>query len=638
VAGRGAPSTWTVAGATVGTYVFVEVLHVWFGAATTLLAPAGRLGVLGLLALVVGTLALGPLSQLVERAGPRARFAIGLLVLAVGRAGLVVLDHGWPLVATASLAVAGGAIAICGLAGGARDATAARLGMLLGLTSWVVVHASLSTLDLVWRTGVPATLASLALVAALVAVVRPASQGLVAAEGLGGAAWPWATFGPVLLLVGTLSGAPGRVAVAVEWSDAAVATVVVLAHGAAVLAAVLGPRLAGAAGPSGAALVMVGTAGALEPDGVLTVVAQVLLAVGIGLVLAATTRTVGTATSRRRGSVIGWSVTAFGLVAVLYHAAYLVNLGVIDRFDNRTLLLLAAAVHAGIGVAAGLQARRRPTTTTPGARATAVALAATSVVAAVTAVAVAPTTTVATTLDVEPPPVRVVLHDASSGYAPDGRFAVAEAAAAIAAEEPDVVLLTGVDRGWLLHGGHDVLRLFADRIGLPYAFVPAADEVHGNALLTRYPVVELSTERLPRTGDVRARGQLTAVLQLTEDEQLAVVGTQLADPSVSVEVRLPQARAVAANVARLRERGLETVVLGHLTSDPDGPELATFGNLVTLRSSAMDLTTPAAQPAQPAQQVLASDGLVASALTVPEVVVSEHRPVVLTLTKRSDTS
>lgn len=626
MAARRAASAWTGSGATLCTFVLVEVLRIWFAGLSATLAPTWMSPATALLVIVVATLAVGPLTVMRPHGGPRTRFQVGVLLLAVGRTALLVVDAGIPLVVASTVAVAGGSVAICGLAAGARDTVAARVGMLLGLTSAVVVHTALSTLDLVWRTSLVATLASALLVAALLVTAIRIRSGIAGADALGGAAWPWATFGPALLLIGAISGVPGRVAVATGWSDAAVATVVVVSHGAAVLAAVLGRRLGIAAGPAGAALVLIGTAGALEPDGPLAVVAQAALVVGVGLVLGASTRTVGTATSRRRGLVVGLSLVGFGIVTVLYYGAYGAPFGL----NNRVLLLVAAFVHASIGIAAGRQARRRPVTTVVEVRTGAVAVAVVAVAAAVVAISVAPTTTTVPTPASQEEPVRVALHNVTSGFAPDGRFTVLEIADTLRSLSPDVVVLTEVDRGWLVNGGHDTLRLLADGTGLPFVFAPAADEIHGHALLTRYPVAELSVERLPSGGDRRARSVFAAVLDVTTDQQLAIVGTQLAGPEVSLDRRLPQARSVAAMVARMRERGLPTAVLGNLTTDPDGPELATFEPLVSSVLGSR-LTYPADDPQLQADQVLISSDLRATDLAVPEQAVSGHRPVAVTL-------
>jgi hypothetical protein len=74
------------------------------------------------------------------------------------------------------------------------------------------------------------------------------------------------------------------------------------------------------------------------------------------------------------------------------------------------------------------------------------------------------------------------------GFGLDGTYRPAEAARAIAAQRPDVVVLSEVDRAWLLNGGHDDLQVLARKLGMRFVFGPAADAVWGDAVLTNLPV------------------------------------------------------------------------------------------------------------------------------------------------------
>ncbi|MDM4777950.1 hypothetical protein QTS76_01515 [Micromonospora sp. b486] len=80
------------------------------------------------------------------------------------------------------------------------------------------------------------------------------------------------------------------------------------------------------------------------------------------------------------------------------------------------------------------------------------------------------------------------------GFGLDGRLDLDAVAREL--RGADVVLLSEVDRGWWLNGGHDTLALLAGRLEMPYVFAPAADPVWGDAVLSRFPMRSGQTRRL----------------------------------------------------------------------------------------------------------------------------------------------
>jgi endonuclease/exonuclease/phosphatase family metal-dependent hydrolase len=218
------------------------------------------------------------------------------------------------------------------------------------------------------------------------------------------------------------------------------------------------------------------------------------------------------------------------------------------------------------------------------------------------------------------------------GFDLDGRFSAQEQARLLRDLAPDVVVLNEVDRGWLTTGGHDALKIIAEELGLPYVmFARAADEVWGNALLSRYPIAERASESLPAGSDPMGRSQLAAVLTLDDDRRLGIVGTHLSHLDDQGDTRLPQARAVAATVAVLRERQVPTVVLGDLNAPPGSSELATFVPLVDDMLPEDAFTYPSNDPIDRLDHILASSEFRPDEVFLPEVTLSDHRPVIIDL-------
>src|SRR3546814_18002779 len=86
------------------------------------------------------------------------------------------------------------------------------------------------------------------------------------------------------------------------------------------------------------------------------------------------------------------------------------------------------------------------------------------------------------------------------GYGMDGEFDPRAVAAQIADQDPDVVLLSEVDRAWLLNGGQDQLAILARLLDMEAHFGPAADAVWGDAILTDLPVEDVRSRTLDSFG------------------------------------------------------------------------------------------------------------------------------------------
>jgi endonuclease/exonuclease/phosphatase family metal-dependent hydrolase len=469
----------------------------------------------------------------------------------------------------------------------------------------------------------------LLLVAAFVAAAaRVRSAPTWDATGQGSRAeWTWLAFGPALFLVGALSAVPARTSVAVGWQPEAIAVVLVLAHGAGLVSAIAAPRWGRRTGSIGAGGVVLGTIAAAGATGSLVLAGQVAIAVGVGLVVGASGDRPGPAGARRHGAAAASVLLVLGVLVLAYYGAYEVDW----PLHNASVLIVAAAALGVVAVGTTLHPTPASASATlASTRSVASATAAVVVLAAVTGVAAGGRPD-ERTVDGEDWAVRIALANLRMGYDVDGRFAVAEMAEVLRAQRPDVVVLNEVDRGWLITGGHDVLALLASELELPYAFAPAADDIWGNALLSRHPLSEFRVERLPATGAAMPRSSFSAVLDLPQGQQLAVIGTQLTMAERLPGLRQRQARTVAARAASMRERGLPVVLAGGLNAEPDAAEVALFEPLLGSAVPAGTPTYPAPAPDQQTDHVLVSPDLEVDAVHVPDVTVSDHRPVFVTL-------
>ena len=230
-----------------------------------------------------------------------------------------------------------------------------------------------------------------------------------------------------------------------------------------------------------------------------------------------------------------------------------------------------------------------------------------------------------------PAAVRVLAYNVRMGFGLDGRFDLDALARAVGGARPDVVLLSEVDRGWLLNGGHDLLALLARRLRMPYVFAPAADPLWGDAVLSRFPVRSGRTRPLAAHGAPTGAQALGVTLDLGGRE-LAVVATHLQPPPGRGPVA--QAREVAAFATRYAA-GRPLVLAGDLNTEPGDAAFGEFvrAGLVDALAAARPLpTSPADDPREQIDHVLVSPGLAAGAVAAPRTTASDHLPVAVTLT------
>jgi endonuclease/exonuclease/phosphatase family metal-dependent hydrolase len=652
-----------------GTVLLVDVLRVFLPSVITIFGraaetPAELLGAFGLLWFV---LPLGaPL--LARRVGSGRVLLAAALVLAAARLVLQVAGGGRPQLWTAAVGLTAGLVWLGQVA--TRGTRADLRGLVLGLALGTVLHGTLGAEELVWRSGWLPVLAVLVLVAGFVAaaVAQPAGG-----PPVGGRVWPLAL--PAVLLWGVLSGSPAVASVAVSYAAGAaegldgvasstgvpgvIGTLAVKGLAAAAVAAFVGAALAPPSPAlrwAAAVALPLGVLLAVAGDPVALPAAMLLGAAGLGGCLAAAAA--GEPGSRTRR---GWSPVLGGIgmavAAVLYYAAY--DLG----YPNEPVLVAVAAAVALAAVTTRPAATPAVPAVSAGPAEPAVpAGPAEPAAPAVPAVSAVPAEPVVPGVPAEPgwrwaavagvaalllvdggrwgpvdPPadpageLRVVAYNVRMGFGLDGRFDPDALAAVVAGQRPDVVLLSEVDRGWLLNGGHDDLAVLARRLGLPTLFAPAADSVWGDALLTRLPVVSARTVVLPAVGAPTGAQALGAVLRVGSRE-VAVVSTHLQPPPDGGPVE--QARSVGALARELGTGGRPVVVGGDLNTEPADPAFRVLldAGLTDALAAARPLpSSPADDPVREIDHVLVTPGITAAGAVAPRSTASDHLAVAVTL-------
>lgn len=646
-----------------GVILLIDVLRVWLPGIITIFGQAASTPaeLMGAFALGWFVLALGA-PALVRRVGARPVTVVAAVLLAVARLTLTAAPGGrtqlW-------LATAGLLAGLVWLVGVAADTDRPVPGLALGFAVNAALHAVLDTFDLVWRGDwVAWLLSSVAVALFLLGTARPgtrpgtragAQAGARAGTRAGaGGARAWLLAGPALLLAGMVALSPALARSGMSYLVAGdgvarsplfgLAPVPVAVAGFLLTALTRPPRRWGRAyGP--VALLAGAVLFALD-RGDLLLPAILLTAVGLGTCLALSDQAshpgeeVGhpgdearppdtdgdsdTVASRRSATRRGYAVAAgmliFALGAVGYYSAY--DLG----YPNAAVPVVVAGLVAAVAVAARPAVHRVPGPFPPlraAAAVTALALLAT---------VLADEVPVASNRDGPPERLTVVAYNIRMGFGLDGRFDLTGLTEAVDRQRPDVVLLSEVDRAWLLNGGHDTLDLLADRLGMPYVFGPAADPVWGDAVLSRWPVSDPRTLPLPAVGAPTGAQALAVTLDLGAGVRAAVVSTHLQPPPGQGPV--VQARAVA-DFATGYAAGLPLVVAGDLNTEPGDEAFGQFtdAGLVDALAAARPLaTSPADDPRQQIDHIFVSAGLTPSDPVALRSTASDHLPVAVTLT------
>lgn len=443
--------------------------------------------------------------------------------------------------------------------------------LLLALSIDTAVKGAFGTLDLSWAGGAAAHVVTAVLVTAqwaLIGIAAPARASSPAGPATTRGSWgaPCMIFGPALLLQAlTFQNVAGQT-VLTGWPQPSVLAWILSSNLVGVTAAVglaryRRPLPGGVKALLGGVLIAsVATEWTGTPAALAVLVGQVVTA----MLLVSAVRP-GAPAARRRsgGSVSAW--TSVGMLALLvllfvYYAAYDLAVPVPQAIVRplAALLMGLAALRAGMS------------STMASAK-----IARSAAVPALLLLAV-PAVRIATWNEMAPAagtgfPVRVMTYNIHQGFDAHGRHGMEALAQVIEAQNPDIVALQEVTRGWFINGSVDTLVWLSQRLRMAYVFGPAADSVWGNAVLSRLPIRNVRNHHMPNNDHiVMDRSFLTMQVDVGGGEVLEVLATHFHDGEEEGDAaaRLSQSLAVLEAADSTRTM----VLLGDLNASPHHPE------------------------------------------------------------------
>jgi len=524
-----------------------------------------------------------------------------------------------------------------------EGATATRsfaLGLLLGLSVDLVLHGTFGTYDMSWDDGAGTLTVVLVLTAlqwtllsgllTLLKVRQKEAQIAETSEGPWRYMLPWLALGPFLFLQMLVFQNLARLVTLTEWTFpfafawivfshavGIAAAIWVLNHGqrslwpfAVIVAAVL---IAVLAVPSGGGVV----------DAVFLLVGQVSSAVLLVAILDSMGRmAVGPGLAR---TTIAHGLGMIFLVVLVfgYYAVYDLDV----PYNNRLLLPLAGLI---LGICALVSMRSLPPERAS-ARVNWLPAQLALVLVVVPLVWFITWETPDATAG-EGYPVRIMTYNLHNGFNTQGHLGMEAQAQVIEAQKPDVLALQEVSRGWVINGSLDMLTWLSQRLELPYVYGPTAGPLWGNAILTRYPILEWGAVDLPPRDLLILRGFLWVQLDVGEGEELWVINTHYHHPEEDTAIRVRQTEVIL-DFWNGKDR---TVFLGDLNTRLGEEPLemlsqAGLADAIDLADIKPGFTTPPEEPQNRIDYIWVSGDLDVRDAVIPRSLASDHLPVVVTI-------
>ncbi|RME47181.1 MAG: endonuclease, partial [Chloroflexi bacterium] len=514
-----------------------------------------------------------------------------------------------------------------------RDGGSGRfaLGLLLGLALDTALHGAFGSYDVAWQAGLGALLLILLLVLvqwlSLVASLR--TPGRDKASSSDGPFWPTLAVGPFLFLQLLIFQNIARLTALTGWMQPLVFGWVLLSQvaGLAMAAWILSQSRRGLwpiTGLLGAGLIFavaVSTPGVVAAS--LFLAGQIAIAVLLAVILAALDARAAQTGLARTTVAHGIGMILLGVLLFLFYGAFDIRL----PFSNTTLPPVAAFIIGLCAFSAVLvlpaEPGPMPTLWQPAVL--------------VLILLVLPLVGLMRWRMPEPVagdgyPVRIMTYNLHNGFNTDGFLGMEALARVIESEQPDVVALQEVSRGWVIAGSLDMLTWLSQRLGMSYVSGPTAGPLWGNAILSRLPIREYQAHALPPRDLLIRRGFLWARIDVGGGEELDVIATHYHNPEPDSAIRVEQSRVILDFWGGADR----TALLGDLNGRPGDPEIemlrqAGLRDVLDLAGISPGYTNPSNQPRQRIDYIWITPDLAASDVLITSGTASDHLGVVATV-------
>ncbi|MDE2744670.1 MAG: endonuclease/exonuclease/phosphatase family protein [Chloroflexota bacterium] len=224
-------------------------------------------------------------------------------------------------------------------------------------------------------------------------------------------------------------------------------------------------------------------------------------------------------------------------------------------------------------------------------------------------------------------PLTMATYNIHQGFDLQGMPSLERILDVIEEERPHVVALQEVPRGWAVNGSVDALSWLAQRLQMHWAWGPAADPFWGNAVLSRYPIVDLKNRPMPNNDVLNLdRGYLLVTIDVN-GELVQIVATHLHHVEWEPQHRIPQVQELLDGVDWSRP----SVLLGDLNAQPHHAEILMLAKAGLSPGRPAVPTFPADRPRRQIDYILATTAFTVVELRTVDTDASDHLPLFATL-------
>ncbi|MBN2240455.1 MAG: endonuclease/exonuclease/phosphatase family protein [Dehalococcoidales bacterium] len=507
-------------------------------------------------------------------------------------------------------------------------------GFLTGLILDTAIHGFSGTYDIVWQSGAVPLLVTVILVIIQWSLLFCLGYKKHVSTETRGITWPWLAVGPFLFLQMVVLQNVARYSVATGWELPYAFGWILLSQiaGLCAVIVILRSNLRNFL-PVSLVCGIILVAGTVFPypgNPWLTAVLLLLEQISASVLIASILRTTILKTTRSRKSSVsvpgGTGLLLMGILALAYYTVYQINL----PYENTVIEPIAAGILALCAVIPGL--KKSSHVSAP--------IKMPWIIPWLTLVLLVLPLIGIITLD-EPQsvqgngyPVKVMTYNLHCGINPYGDLDMEALAQEIENENPDIVALQEISRGWLIGGRVDMLDWLSKRLGMPCIFGPTEGELWGNAVLSRFPVTESVNYKLPPEILFLERGYLVTKIDIGNNETITFIATHLHHLTEDSEVRQDQVPVLLEGW----DNTPFTVITGDMNARPDTPEIALFRD-AGLTDIMADVIPPegytfiSTDPYERIDYIWITPDLVAANAHVISTQASDHMPIVVELSR-----
>jgi endonuclease/exonuclease/phosphatase family metal-dependent hydrolase len=515
--------------------------------------------------------------------------------------------------------------------GGSKSIGSMVTGLLTGFILDTALHGIFETYDLMWQSDFTILLITIILVLLHWLTITAFPRHEVPETGTGSTTWPWLTFGPFLFLQMVVLQNIARYTVITGWLPPYIFSLVLLTQIAGLFISVLLLRKNLVKMPvvlAGGIILIVCTVFPFPSQSWLAAMLLLLEQLSISILLVTILTGVTGGDNTRSGSITaanGTGFLLFGILTLAYYAVYQINL----PYANTVLEVVSAVLIALCALVSFLKTGNR-TMVMKTSWVTPLLVLVLLVIPLIKIIFYEkPTATEGNGF-----PVTVMTYNLHNGFNANGDLDMEALAVVIEENNPDIVALQEISRGWLVSGRADMLEWLSQQLDMPYISGPTEGQLWGSAILSRYPVVESTNYELPPRDLFLRRGYLVTKFDIGNGEILTVIATHLHHLSEDSEIRQQQVPVILETWDNTEL----TIITGDMNAEPYSPEIKLFREayLIDVMSGSIPpagYTYHSADLYQRIDYIWITPDLEADNARVFQSTASDHLPVIVGINK-----